>query len=138
MNLGEGLDLLFKDSRADKEAVFKELFFTSEGRLNRKSYIYRSFFLSIVLFVVQGILTFAAETFGALDLLFSIIAFVLGIFQLAANIMMGVRRLHDLDKCGWWMLLLIVPLVNLFFCLYLLFFKGTEGPNEYGDDPLQQ
>ena len=94
LNLGEGLDLLFKDSSADKEAVFKELFFTSEGRLNRKSYIYR--------------------------------------------IMMGVRRLHDLDKCGWWMLLLIVPLVNLFFCLYLLFFKGTEGPNEYGDDPLQQ
>lgn len=138
LNLGEGLDLLFKDSSADKEAVFKELFFTSEGRLNRKSYIYRSFFLSAVLFVVQGILSFAAETFGALDLLFSIVAFVLGIFQLAANIMMGVRRLHDLDKCGWWMLLLIVPLVNLFFCLYLLFFKGTEGPNEYGDDPLQQ
>ena len=138
MNLGEGLNLLFKDSSADKEAVFKELFFTSEGRLNRKSYIYRSFFLSVVLCVVQGILTFAAETFGALDLLFSIIAFVLGIFQLAANIMMGVRRLHDLDKCGWWMLLLIVPLVNLFFCLYLLFFKGTEGPNQYGEDPLQQ
>lgn len=138
LNLGEGLDLLFKDSSADKEAVFKELFFTSEGRLNRKSYIYRSFFLSVVLFVVQGILSFAAETFGALDLLFSIVAFVLGIFQLAANIMMGVRRLHDLDKCGWWMLLLLVPLVNLFFCLYLLFFKGTEGPNEYGDDPLQQ
>lgn len=138
LNLGEGLNLLFKDSSADKEAVFKELFFTSKGRLNRKSYIYRSIFLSIVLFVVQGILSFAAETFGALDLLFSIIAFVLGIFQLAANIMMGVRRLHDLDKCDWWMLLLIVPLVNLFFCLYLLFFKGTEGPNEYGDDPLQQ
>lgn len=39
LNLGEGLDLLFKDSSADKEAVFKELFFTSEGRLNRKSYI---------------------------------------------------------------------------------------------------
>ena len=114
------------------------MFFTSEGRLNRKSYIYRSFFLSIVLFVVQGIWSFAADTFGALDLLFSIVAFVLGIFQLAANIMMGVRRLHDLDKCDWWMLLLIVPLVNLFFCLYLLFFKGTEGPNEYGDDPLQQ
>lgn len=36
LNLGEGLDLLFKDSSADKEAVFKELFFTSEGRLNRK------------------------------------------------------------------------------------------------------
>lgn len=129
LNLGEGLNLLFKDSSADKEAVFNELFFTSKGRLNRKSYIYRSFFLSIVLFVVQGILSFAAETFGALDLLFSIIAFVLGIFQLAANIMMGVRRLHDLDKSGWWMLLLLVPLINLFFCLYLLFFKRRDRTN---------
>lgn len=35
LNLGEGLNLLFKDSSADKEAVFKELFFTSKGRLNR-------------------------------------------------------------------------------------------------------
>ena len=43
LNLGEGLNLLFKDSSADKEAVFKELFFTSKGRLNRKSYIYRSY-----------------------------------------------------------------------------------------------
>lgn len=138
LNLGEGLDLLFKDSSADKEAVFKELFFTSEGRLNRKSYIYRSFFLSIVLCVVQGVLTFAAETFGTLELLFAVAAFALGVFQLAANIMLGVRRLHDLDKSGWWMLLLCVPLVNLFFALYLLFFKGTEGPNEYGEDPLRQ
>lgn len=47
LNLGEGLNLLFKDSSADKEAVFKELFFTSKGRLNRKSYIYRNFFLSL-------------------------------------------------------------------------------------------
>lgn len=138
LNLGEGLNLLFKDSSADKEAVFKELFFTSKGRLNRKSYIYRSIFLSLVLSVIQAVLTFASNTIGALELLFAVLLLVLGIFGVVASIMMLARRLHDLDKCGWWMLLLIVPLVNLFFCLYLLFFKGTEGPNEYGDDPLQQ
>lgn len=138
LNLGEGLDLLFKDSSADKEAVFKELFFTSAGRLNRQSYIYRSLFLSLVLSVIQCVLTFAANTIGALELLFAVAAFVLGVFQLAANIMLGVRRLHDLDKGGWWMLLLFVPLVNILFYIYILFFKGTEGPNQYGEDPLQQ
>lgn len=51
--------------------------------------------------------------------------------------MMGVRRLHDLDKSGWWMLLLCVPLVNILFYIYILFFKGTEGPSQYGEDPLQ-
>lgn len=137
LNLGEGLNLLFKDSSADKEAVFKELFFTSKGRLNRKSYIYRSIFLSLVLSVIQAVLTFASNTIGALELLFAVLLLVLGIFGVVASIMMLARRLHDLDKSGWWMLLLCVPLVNLFFAIYFYFFKRTEGPNQYGDDPLQ-
>ncbi len=137
LNLGEGLDLLFKDSSADKEAVFKELFFTSDGRLNRKSYIYRSIFLSLVLSVIQVVLTFAANTIGALELLFAVLLLVSGLFGFVASIMMLERRLHDLDKSGWWMLLLCVPLVNILFYIYILFFKGTEGPNQYGEDPLQ-
>lgn len=104
LNLGEGLNLLFKDSSADKEAVFKELFFTSKGRLNRKSYIYRSLFLSLVLCVVQGVLTFATNTIDALELLFAVVAFGFSLFSFVSNIMMDVRRLHDLDLSGWWML----------------------------------
>lgn len=138
LNLGEGLNLLFKDSSADKEAVFKELFFTSKGRLNRKSYIYRSLFLSLVLGIIQGILELATVAIEALELLFAVMILVLCIFGFVAGIMMLARRLHDLDKSGWWMLLLFVPLVNILFYIYILFFKGTEGPNQYGEDPLQQ
>lgn len=136
LNLGEGLDLLFKDSSADKEAVFKELFFTSKGRLNRKSYIYRNFFLSFVLNIIRIILAVLAAYIDALELLFTGLLYVLGIFGFVAGIMMLARRLHDLDKSDWWMLLFCVPLVNILF--YILFFKGTEGPNQYGEDPLQQ
>jgi len=138
LNLGEGLNLLFKDSSADKEAVFKELFFTSAGRLNRKSYIYRSIFLSLVLGIIQLILELATAAIEALELLFAVMILVLCIFGFVASIMMLARRLHDLDKSGWWMLLLFVPLVNILFYIYILFFKGTEGPNQYGEDPLQQ
>lgn len=138
LNLGEGLNLLFKDSSADKEAVFKELFFTSKGRLNRKSYIYRSIFLSLVLGIIQLILELATAAIEALELLFAVMILVLCIFGFVASIMMLARRLHDLDKSGWWMLLLFVPLVNILFYIYILFFKGTEGPNQYGEDPLQQ
>lgn len=138
LNLGEGLNLLFKDSSADKEAVFKELFFTSDGRLNRKSYIYRNFFLSFVLNIIRIILAVLAAYIDALELLFTGLLYVSGIFGFVAGIMMLARRLHDLDKSGWWMLLLFVPLVNILFYIYILFFKGTEGPNQYGEDPLQQ
>lgn len=138
LNLGEGLNLLFKDSSADKEAVFKELIFTSAGRLNRKSYIYRSIFLSLVLGIIQLILELATAAIEALELLFAVMILVLCIFGFVASIMMLARRLHDLDKSGWWMLLLFVPLVNILLYIYILFFKGTEGPNQYGEDPLQQ
>lgn len=115
LNLGEGLNLLFKDSSADKEAVFKELFFTSAGRLNRKSYICRSIFLSLVLGIIQLILELATAAIEALELLFAVMILALCIFGFVAGIMMLARRLHDLDKSGWWMLLLFVPLVNILF-----------------------
>ena len=47
----------------------------------------------------------------------------------------GVKRLHDLDKSGWLILLMFVPIVNALFGLYMLFADGTVGPNQYGEDP---
>ena len=42
------------------------------------------------------------------------------------------RRLHDINKSGWLMLLLIIPLVNLIFMIYLLLARGTDGANRFG------
>ena len=88
--------------------------------------------------IIQLILELATAAIEALELLFAVVAFGFSLFGFVSNIMMGVRRLHDLDLSGWWMLLLFVPLVNILFYIYILFFKGTEGPNQYGEDPLQQ
>jgi uncharacterized membrane protein YhaH (DUF805 family) len=46
-----------------------------------------------------------------------------------------VKRLHDLNKSGWLWLLGLIPLVNVFFGIYLLFGKGTEASNDYGAPP---
>ncbi len=43
-------------------------------------------------------------------------------------VIQGVKRMHDVDRSGW---LLIVPIVNL----VAIFADGTPGPNRYGDDP---
>ena len=47
-----------------------------------------------------------------------------------------VKRLHDMDKSGYLYLLTWIPLVSLVIGLMLLFCKGTDGPNKYGEDPL--
>jgi uncharacterized membrane protein YhaH (DUF805 family) len=49
--------------------------------------------------------------------------------------LISVKRLHDLDKSGWYCLLLFVPLVNILLGLMLLFKRGSQGANTYGADP---
>ena len=44
-----------------------------------------------------------------------------------------VRRLHDIDKSGWWALLSFVPLVNLVLVVFACM-DGTEGENRFGPD----
>ena len=68
-------------------------------------------------------------------------AMVLGaIFSLAVllpSIAVGVRRLHDLDRTGWWYLLVLVPLLGgLILIVFFYIHKGTDGPNRFGPDPL--
>jgi uncharacterized membrane protein YhaH (DUF805 family) len=55
--------------------------------------------------------------------------------SLVPSLAVGVRRLHDTDRSGWWMLIALVPLVGgivllVFFCL-----EGTRGANKHGADP---
>ena len=47
-----------------------------------------------------------------------------------------IRRLHDLDKSGWWVLLCLIPLVGIIILTVWYATKGTFGPNRFGPDPL--
>ena len=46
-----------------------------------------------------------------------------------------VRRLHDLDKSGWWILINMIPIVGGIWFFILLCTDGTQGPNKYGPSP---
>lgn len=45
----------------------------------------------------------------------------------------GVRRLHDVDRSGWWLLIGFVPLIGALLLLYWNVQPGTPGPNRFGD-----
>jgi uncharacterized membrane protein YhaH (DUF805 family) len=47
-----------------------------------------------------------------------------------------VRRLHDIDRSGWWYLIGLVPLVGVILLLVWFCSRGTNGPNRFGADPL--
>ena len=62
-----------------------------------------------------------------------------GLWSLATiipSISIGVRRLHDIDRSGWWVLLWFVILIGWIVLIVWHCKKGTDGINRFGDDPL--
>lgn len=105
-------------------------FFNFQGRLNRQPYIHCMIVIWIASTVIGLMINSATSTL--ISLLFGIISLVIA----ASAISLGVRRLHDLDKSGWWLLIMFIPFVGFLFQLYMFFAKGTYGANTYGADPL--
>jgi uncharacterized membrane protein YhaH (DUF805 family) len=58
----------------------------------------------------------------------------LGLFL--PTLAMSVRRLHDLDRSGWWVLLVLIPIIGWIILLIWYCTRGTDGPNRFGPNPL--
>ena len=50
----------------------------------------------------------------------------------------GVRRLHDTNKSGFFLLISLIPFIGGLIMLFLLIPEGTKGKNQYGDNPLKK
>jgi uncharacterized membrane protein YhaH (DUF805 family) len=60
---------------------------------------------------------------------------VFGLVTFLPSLAMSVRRLHDIDRTGWWVLIGFT-IVGIILLIYWACKKGTAGPNRYGADPL--
>jgi uncharacterized membrane protein YhaH (DUF805 family) len=96
---------------------------TFSGRAQRSAYWWWTLF-TVVLQVGADLAI--SETLGS----------ILAVVLLLPSIAVGMRRLHDLDRSGWWILLWFVPIVGWIVLIYWACCKGTEGPNRFGPDPL--
>jgi uncharacterized membrane protein YhaH (DUF805 family) len=90
-----------------------------EGRARRSEYWYYVLFYILFAFAIAFI-----SEFIRFPILYTL--YVLG--SLIPSIAVGVRRMHDVNKSGWFIL---IPIYNLI--LYCT--EGTQGPNQYGPDP---
>jgi uncharacterized membrane protein YhaH (DUF805 family) len=61
---------------------------------------------------------------------------IFGLAVLLPSIAVGVRRLHDLDRTGWWLLLGFIPLIGAIVLIVWFCSRGTVGANRFGPDPL--
>ena len=111
-------------------------YFDFSGRSSRSEYWWWALFVTIagVVLTYADILigTYSADTESGLR------ASIFGLVTLIPGIAVGVRRLHDINKTGWWILfavlffwLLLIPILLL---LYWATRPGDQGDNKYGPE----
>lgn len=139
-----------------------QLLFGFSGRINRAKYWFAVVIFSVTMLIVLIVFSFAAWIVGDITfgLLFFVIAVIVYTLLLISFIAIGIKRLHDRDKSGWWLLVFyVLPAVlsriaeaagtglQFIFSLATLVLsiwgfvelgclRGTAGPNKYGSDPL--
>ncbi len=99
------------------------------GRASRSEYWYFFLFYILVNIVLNIAIAILPPTIAMLLMAVVMFGFILPTLAVA------VRRLHDIDKSGWFLLLSIIPLINLVL-LYFFMKKGSEGANRFGDPSL--
>jgi uncharacterized membrane protein YhaH (DUF805 family) len=115
------------------EALKKYAVFS--GRSRRMEYWYFVLF-NIIVGVVLALIDMLIGTFSAV----SNIGLLSGIYSLAVlipTLAVMVRRLHDIDRTGWWILINLIPLIGAIVLLVFALTPGTPGSNSYGPDPKQ-
>lgn len=112
----------------------KSMFLRYDNRLNRKRYILRSITVAVAVIVVAIILSVIANKLGSGAI--AALGILVSALPIIPAFMLSIRRLHDLNRPAWWCIGFFIPMVNFVLGIYLLFFRGTKGPNQYGPDPL--
>jgi len=109
--------------------------FSPTGRLSRWPYFWRVIVLYLLAFACYGLPSLAeyqlhdtAAYWQNIALLGMAVCFYLMLLQ-------GIKRLHDIDLRGWWLLLALVPIVSIVLGAGMQFIAGTQGPNRFGLPP---
>lgn len=115
-------------------------YITFSGRAARSEYWWFALFNVVVATVIGLVEGGGSGHMGGGGMMYSYNAGIIGTLWSLGNLLPGlalaVRRLHDKDRSGWWLLIGIIPLIGWIVLLYWYVTKGTEGSNRFGPDPL--
>lgn len=106
-----------------------------EGRATRTEYwmfVLISLIISVILGIVDGFIDYEVG-YGI-----GILGFLYVLAMILPSIAVGIRRLHDSDKTGWFMLVLLIPGLGGLILLILMVLESTPGDNRYGPNPHGQ
>ncbi|NIT60881.1 MAG: DUF805 domain-containing protein [Aliifodinibius sp.] len=108
-----------------------------EGRARRKEYWMFTLVNFLITMALQ-VLTFMVAGMNPESTLGLFLSGILGLYGLAVfipSLAVGVRRLHDTGRSGWWLLISLVPVVGIIVLIVFLVQDSQAGTNQYGENP---
>ena len=130
-----------------------QLLFSAKGRINRARFWGASLLFSACLLLAGGVIGFGVvlaspadvdangqfHVSGAAAIPFVVLYFLYIGLSLWVGICLGIKRYHDIDKPGAWILIVFVPVVGgIIYFIQAGCTRGTAGPNRFGADPLRE
>ncbi len=121
-----------------KKVVF-ENYANFTGRARRSEYwnfVLVNFLINLSLWFLLFFLGFFINIgFG---FLFYLVLLLYGLAIIIPSLAAVVRRLHDINKSGWYYFVFLIPIVGIIWLLVMLFTEGDRGENYYGPDPKME
>jgi len=105
------------------------------GRSRRKEY-WLFVLLTLGIYIVAGIVDSIMGLAGMVGGLYGPVMLIVALGLLIPSIAVAMRRLHDTDRSGWWLLIAFIPFIGSIVLLIFFVLEGTRGPNRFGPDPL--
>lgn len=115
---------IWNEIKESVETVVFKNYVNFEGRATRPEY----WWFTLAYAIVNIILSLIPRV-G------TILSGILGLAVLIPSIGVGVRRLHDINKSGWWYLLILIPLVGAIILIVWFVKPSDNGENQYGERP---
>ena len=107
--------------------VLKDKYAVFSGRARRKEY-WMFLLFNVLIAIGLGIIEAVIGTGGLLGAVYSLAVLI-------PSIAVTVRRLHDTSRTGWWILIVLVPVVGTIILLIFMVLDSQPGDNEYGPNP---
>lgn len=115
------------------ESALKQKYVTFTGRARRSEYWFFALF-SVIVYIVAMILdNVLGLTFG--DLGYGVLYCLCGLALLLPSLAVAIRRLHDIGRTGWWILIAFVPFIGGLVLLVFACLDSQPQANKYGTSP---
>ena len=106
-----------------------------DGRASRSEYWYFTLFYLLVVIALVALSAVLGNVSSTLAMIFSGLIVLLTLGMIVPSIAVSIRRLHDSDKTGWFLLCSFIPFIGSIIMIVLMCLESTPGSNQYGPNP---